>query len=189
MRHTLIFGTPVARDGNSFGVLSRIVVNNGVANQIVVNPSGLFSGPERVIPINDVDAADADVVSLSTSGDEWKSYNAYEMDVYRLEEGSADTTQVIPGTVEVMRAVARVSTAESMSTETTVDDLSVVLTRATTVSGKPLDGLIIDTGIPQALLVGDQTVDFTQVSTLNASHIELGGAGEAPPSADPTRAR
>ena len=54
MIYTLMLGATVRSAADNQGTLSRIIVNNGVVNQFVVNPSGLFSGPERIVPISDV---------------------------------------------------------------------------------------------------------------------------------------
>ncbi len=190
MKFTLIFGAPVLNNDSQLGKLKRIVVNNGIANQVTIDP-GLLSH-ERVVPINVFIAGSDDTLRLNISDDDWKAYPAFIMD-----QPLDDPTQTGPdlnvlGTNPTYNNQAR-DTEHPLSTgthteRTTVDQMSIVLTAATTVvnenaSGQTqkLHGLVIDTGRPQMLLLeGGDSVPFDAVTMLDEERIHVGGKHQQP---------
>ncbi|GAC1386300.1 MAG: hypothetical protein NVS4B8_19160 [Herpetosiphon sp.] len=184
MEHTLVFGTPVGSESHSFGKLAKIVIENGVANQIVVHP-GLFGGPERVVPINDLVTSTHDHIGLDVDGESWKAYSAYRITTHRLEQpGSSDAMPMARG-VDIAAGLAEPGEMDTSSTMTTVTDNAVVLDHTTRVGDiGALRGLVISTGIPQALLVDNDAIPYGQVSLLDSQQIQLGGASAAPLSLD-----
>ncbi len=87
MIYTLMLGAPVSKEGDEFGSLTTIIVDNGIANQIVVNPSGLFAGPDRVVPINAIAESSAEGITLNATDVDWHSYGAYNVEQYRDHRG------------------------------------------------------------------------------------------------------
>jgi hypothetical protein len=177
MIYTLIFGAPVRRDDHRLGTLNRVLVNNGVANQFTVH-TGLLSGPDRLVPINDVIEAGEEGLVLNISGDEWKAYPAFDIDKIL----AADQTLTpgfltsAPGDNQTAGDASSLPAAPEPATGRTVRDISVVLTNKTQVGDQgTLRGLVLDTGIPQQLLVeGGGTVPFEQVGLLDENQIVLG---------------
>ena len=178
MIFTLMLGAPVRSGDHRFGTVTRVIVNNGVANQFVVNPSGLFSGPERVVPISDIEEATAEGVTVDISDVEWKAYGAFHLDqILASERASAghmvdDSPRGDLNTEAIDKAAGANDPAEGSS----VTVAAVVLTNKTQVGhmGK-LAGLLIDTGIPKELLVDNGgTVPFDLVGVLDEKHITLG---------------
>lgn len=177
MIHTLIFGTPVRSGDHELGALNRVLVNNGVANQFTVNPGGLFSGPDRIVPINDVVEATDQGVTLNISDVEWKAYPAFNIDQILVSDQAAapDLLQLapaLPTTQEVLEA----PTAEAETERRSATAMVVALTNRTRVGDQgTLAGLVADTGIPQQLLLeGGGAVPFAQVGVLDEEHITLG---------------
>jgi hypothetical protein len=178
MIYTLVFGAPVTNAEGHLGSLKRIILNNGVADQLSVDPSGLFSGPERVVPISDVTETSADGITLKTGHVDWQAYGAF--DIQRLivadtatgpdTHPAASSPQSLIGVDVVNRAIG----AEPEDRHST-DVGAVVLTGQTRVGDHgTLTGLVADTGIPKHLLVGNDEIPFSQVGVLDDKHIQLG---------------
>lgn len=189
MRFTLIFGTPVQANNSQLGKLSRIIVNNGIANQITVDP-GLL-GSERVVPINAFQQSDDDTLNLDITDDDWKAYPAFTMDQSSDDPNasSADPALAPPDlTFNRRPATGNSLTAEPVVERRTVDQLSVVLTSSATVvddtapdTTYKLRGITIDTGRPQELLIEDgRAVPFTAVTLLDEDRIHVGGVHQQP---------
>lgn len=180
MIYTLMLGAPVRSGDHQFGTVCRILVNNGVANQFTVSPSGLFGGPERIVPISDVVAATADGVTLECNETEWKAYGAFNLEKILVSDQAAAPSilQVAPGN-EVTTEPEAVPTAEAGSKDRALENTTVALTNTTTVGDRgQLAGIVADTGIPQQLLVaGGGSVPFEQVGVLDEKHITLGQVG------------
>ncbi len=185
MRHTLVLGAPVGRADHAFGKLSAILVDNGVANQIVVNPTGLFSGPERVVPLSSLGASTADQVVLDVTDDDWRAFGAFSMETLHVAALTAPHGLPVNPGIDLDRKMAELPTEQNVSTDPTVADTVVVLSKDTQVGTLgALHGLVIDTGIPEALLVGHQQLPFSQVGRLDSKQIELGAT---PHSDEPAR--
>ncbi|MBA3944310.1 MAG: hypothetical protein H0X37_07060 [Herpetosiphonaceae bacterium] len=184
MKHTLVLGASVGCEDRQFGKLTRIVVDNGVANQLVVNP-GLFGGPERVVPISDVTESTPEAIMLKCDESEWKAYNAFKMTTHSEEQPTLVDGLPIASAPDVNAGLADPTLIDVTTTTSTVAETAVVLTSSTKVGGDgTFHGLITDTGLPQAVLVGDQTIPFAEVSELDSTNIRLGGKAAASPSAD-----
>ena len=177
MIYTMIFGAPVRRDDHRLGTLNRILVNNGVANQFTVH-TGLLGGPDRLAPINDVVEASKDGIVLNISEDEWKAYPAFDIDkiLAKQQELTPGFHASAPANNQTAEDAASLPAAPAPATGRTVQDVSVVLTDKTQVGDQgTLRGLILDTGIPQQLLIdGGGTVPFEQVGLLDENQIALG---------------
>lgn len=188
MQYTLILGAPVVNGDHTFGSLTRIVLENGVANQLVVSPSGLFSGPDRLVPIDCVMDTSADAITLKATEEEWKSFNAFKMDMREVAPLVEDRGMQLAPQTDISQPMVQQPTTDAVTSTITVADTTVVLTKDTVVgSGSRFGGLITETGVPQSMLVDGQMVPFKQVSLLDEKHIELGGAASAPETLDPTR--
>lgn len=185
MRFTLIFGAPVYANEKQLGKLERIIVNNGIANQITVDP-GLF-GYERVVPLNHFREAGEDAIHLNVGEDEWKAYPAYTMDqaLANPNEGTPDLS-VLTTDLSMINQASDTShplTTGAQSERKTVDELSVVLTSGTSIvhddAGGQTDtlrGITIDTGRPQELLVsGGNALRYDTVTMLDENRIHIGG--------------
>jgi hypothetical protein len=198
MLFTLMLGAPVRSQGRDLGTLSRIIVNNGVANQLAVNP-GLL-GLERVVPISDVREATAEQIVLDITDDEWKAYSAFKVGQHMVSDSAAAPSllPVAPRTM-VTSEIFDVPTAEATPSDRSVDPIAVTLSHSTHVGDRGrLAGLVTDTGIPQELVLeGGETIPFAQVGVLDEEHIRLGPApqrmdgateagtlGDAPPRMD-----
>ncbi|MDP9312869.1 MAG: hypothetical protein M3R24_18610 [Chloroflexota bacterium] len=190
MRFTLIFGAPVYANETQLGKLERIVVNNGIANQVTVDP-GLF-GYERVLPLNHLGEAGADAVQLNVGADEWKAYPAYSMDQSLTNPNDASPDLSVLTTDLTMNSQAA-DTGHPLTTgarveRRTVDELSVVLSSSTTVvndsapdEADRLRGLTIDTGRPQELLLAQGgTIPYAAVTMLDENRIHIGGRHQEP---------
>ncbi|HZB96692.1 MAG TPA: hypothetical protein VE268_12110 [Herpetosiphonaceae bacterium] len=177
MIYTMIFGAPVRRDDHRLGTLNRILVNNGVANQFTVH-TGLLGGPDRLAPINDVVEASEDGIVLNISEDEWKAYPAFDIDkiLAKEQELTPGFHASAPANNQTAEDAASLPAAPAPATGRTVQDVSVVLTNKTQVGDQgALRGLILDTGIPQQLLIdGGGMVPFEQVGLLDENQIALG---------------
>lgn len=190
MRFTLIFGAPVYANETQLGKLERIIVNNGIVNQITVNP-GLF-GHERVVPINHFGESGEDALHLNVGEDEWKTYPAYSMDQMLTNPNQASPDLSVLTTDLTMNSQAT-DTSHPFTTDVraerkTVDELSVVLSSATKVVNEgasdatdSLRGITIDTGRPQELLLAQgNAVSFEAVTMLDENRIHIGGHHQAP---------
>ncbi len=184
MKHTLVLGASVGCEERQFGKLTRIVVDNGVANQLVVNP-GLFGGPERVVPISDVTESTPEAITLKCDESEWKAYNAFKMTTSTQEQPTLAEGLPIASAPDVNAGLADPTLIDVTTTTSTVGETAVVLTSSTKVGDTgSFHGLVTDTGIPQTLLTDDQTIPFEEVSELDSTNIRLGGKAATPPSAD-----
>ena len=190
MRFTLIFGAPVYANETQLGKLERIIVNNGIANQITVNP-GLF-GYERVVPINHFREAAEDALHLNVGEDEWKTYPAYTMD-QTLTNPNDDSPDLSVLTTDLTMNSQASDTGHPLTTgarteRKTVDELSVVLSSATRVVNEgasaatdSLRGITIDTGRPQELLLAQgNAVSYDAVTMLDEDRIHIGGQHQEP---------
>jgi hypothetical protein len=173
-----MFGASVQSQGRALGTLKRIIVNNGVANQFTVNP-GLFGGPERVVPISDVEDSSAEEILLGVSDDEWKAYSAFSVGQHMVSDSAAAPSLIpLAPRLDTTSETFDVPTAEASTTDRSVSPQAVVLSQSTRVGNHGrLAGLVIDMGIPQELLLeGGDTVPFGDVGILDEGHIQLGAA-------------
>ncbi len=190
MRFTLIFGAPVHANESQLGKLSRIIVNNGIANQITVDPG--FLGTERVVPINVFRQSDDEALTLELGADDWKAFPSYTMDqgLGNPNESTPDLSVLTP---EFTRTQQVPDTSHPLSAgltteRRTVDELSVVLTSSTAVvddtapdTQHKLRGMTIDTGRPQELLLEDgRMVAYSAVTMLDENRIHVGGLHQQP---------
>ena len=177
MIYTMIFGVPVRRDDHRLGTLNRILVNNGVANQFTVH-TGLLGGPDRLVPINDVVEVSEDGIVLNISEDEWKAYPAFDIDkiLAKKQELTPGFHASAPATNQTAEDALSLPADPAPPTGRTLEDISVVLTNKTHVGDQgTLRGMVLDTGIPQQLLIdGGGTVPFEQVGLLDENQIVLG---------------
>lgn len=190
MNYTFVFGAPVQIGETQVGKLERIIVNNGIANQITVNPGLLQT--ERVVPISDIESASADAIRLHVTDQDWKAYTAFRLQQQLGSPNEAEPNlAVLAPSPQLIQQAADTShpgsTTGAREAETSVDLMSVVLTSGTTVSDAEgggqmrLRGLVAETGRPQALLLDDdRSVPFDAVSRLDEQHIQLGGAPQQP---------
>ncbi len=184
MIYTLVVGAPVRGKDRELGTLSRIVVNNGVCNQFAVSPGGLFGGPERVVPINDVVESTEQGIVLDITDADWKGYSAFNIDQLVVSDQAAAPSLVQTGpTTEITAEMAANPTADAGDQTRTVSGNAVVLTSKTRVGDdRHFRGLVIDTGIPHQILVeGGEAVPIDAVAMLDEKHIRL---GETPPRLD-----
>ncbi len=184
MIYTLVVGAPVRNGDRNLGTLSRILVNNGICNQFVVSPGGLFGGPERIVPINDVIEATEHGVTLEIADDDWKSYSAFSIDQLVVSDQAAAPSLVQTGpTTEITAEMASNPTADAADQTRTTSGDAVVLTGKTRVGDdRHFRGLVMDTGIPQRILIeGGEAVPIDAVAVLDENHIRL---GETPPRLD-----
>lgn len=175
MIYTLMFGTPVSKEGGDFGSLSMIIVDNGVANQIVVNPSGLFAGPDRVVPINAIAESSPDGITLNTTDVDWHSYGAYNAEQYRDHE-DVQPSFLLSGSFAPSNAGLVDRPPTEMRSDSALVPMNVVLTTKTRVGDQGhLAGIVTHTGIPTELVLEDGgSIPFEQVSILDSEHITLG---------------
>lgn len=190
MIYTLVFGASVRNDARDFGKLQRIIVNNGIANQLSVEP-GLFSY-ERIVPINVIHETSEAVIRIGIDDNDWASYSAFKID-----QSLTDATDDTPNLAVLTPTVAANSTAVdtghptektgARGTATTVDEMSVVLTARTVVLNEAagtehkLRGLIVDTGRLQQLLVENgEAIPFDAVSRLDEARIHVGDTHQQP---------
>jgi len=175
MLYTLMLGVPVRSQGRDLGTLHRIIVNNGVANQLSVNP-GLL-GIERVVPISDVQEATSEQIMLNVTDVEWKAYNAFDMKQHMVSDSAAAPGLMpIAPRLDTTTEVFDTTTAEATTSDRTLDQMAVVLSHNTHVGDRGrLAGLVIDTGVPQELVLeGGATIPFAEVGVLDEQHIQLG---------------
>jgi hypothetical protein len=148
MRFTLMLGAPVRMRDGDFGALNRIIVNNGVANQFTVDPGGLFSGPDRVVPISDVAEATEEGVLLNASESEWKSYNAFHVEQFMVDNAASapDLSPVAPR-LPTTDEMWDVPTTEGPTEDRIATAGAVALSNKTRVGdlGR-LAGMVINTG-------------------------------------------
>jgi hypothetical protein len=191
MIYTFILGTPVYTSEKHIGKLARIIVDNGIANQVTIDP-GLL-GIERVVPINVLGETSADAIRMQVTDDEWKAFAAYKMQqslghpVGDAPNLSALTTdQVVAGGITDSSHPSHDAGAGRMVR--TVGDTSVVLSSHTCIISdedgnkqRRLKGLVVDTGRPQELLLDDGTViPFEAITRLDEERIHIGGTPQAP---------
>lgn len=177
MLYTLMLGVPVRSQGRELGTLHRIIVNNGVANQFSVNP-GLF-GLERVVPISDVQEATPEQIVLNVTDVEWKAYNAFDMNRHMVSDSAAAPGLLpIAPRLDTTTETFDATTAEATASDRNLELMAVVLSHTTHVGDRGrLAGLVIDTGVPQALVLeGGATIPFAEVGMLDEAHIQLGAA-------------
>lgn len=179
MEHRLMFGAPVHNQHTQFGTLKRIIINDGIANQITVDP-GLL-GVERIVPISAVPETSAEGVRLEASEEDWKAFAAFNIHGIFGNSNEDEPTLSVMETAETVGASAT-SVMGSHDPNESVSNASLVLSAATTVAGAgeaaSLKGLIIDTGRPRQLVLDDRTVPYTDVSRFGADRIELGGGAQ-----------
>jgi hypothetical protein len=188
---TLILGAPVQTSDRQIGKLQRIIIDNGIANQVTVNP-GLL-GLERVVPISIFEEATADGIRMEVTDEEWKAYSAFKVhqDLSSPVDDQPNLSALTPSASAVAQgpdASHPTSMTGARGTNTTVSETSVVLSTHTVVvnddapqAERTLKGLVIDTGRPQQLVLDDDsTVAFTAVSRLDEQRIHIGGAHEEP---------
>lgn len=184
MIHTFVFGTPVRTSDHDLGKLERIIVNNGIANQITVNPGLLQT--ERVVPVSDIQTAAADVIQLHIGEAEWKAYTGFHME-RALSTPSEDSpnlavyTPISAAAGEIRDSSHPTTMTGAREVDDTVDNLSVVLTSSTIIGGAGvtgnvhLKGIVTDTGRPQQLILSDdRAIPYETVTQLDERHIELG---------------
>lgn len=190
MKYIFVFGTRVRSGTITVGKLTRIIVNNGIANQIAVDPGLLQT--ERVVPISDIESATADEIQLNVADDVWKAYTAYKLQQSLGNPHDADPNLAVlapsPQLLQQAPDMGHLSdTTGAQLIDTSVDRMSVVLTASTRVGGAQesaqarLKGLVAETGRPQQLLLDDDgSVDFETVTRLDEQHILIGGAPQQP---------
>jgi hypothetical protein len=191
MEYTLIFGTPVYSSEKHIGKLARIIVDNGIANQITVDP-GLL-GIERVVPINALEEATADAIRMNVSDVEWKAFAAYQMQ-QSLTSTAGDTPNLSALTTDQVASGGITDSSHPTNdtgarrTVRTVGDTSIVLSSRTCVVNEDangeqfqLQGLTVDTGRPQQLLLDSgSSLPFETVTLLDEDRIHVGGDQPAP---------
>jgi|GEM_PF-3941194 len=190
MLYTFVLGTPVYAEDRHLGKLERIIVDNGIANQITVAP-GLL-GIERVVPINDIVETSTDSVQLRITDEDWRAYSAFQ-----IQQAFGGSQEVVPGQGLVPGHPAITANATNTSqttalgttyTERTVSQMSVVLSSKTKVvdDNAPdteyhLKGMVVDTGRPQQLLLENDTiVPFESITMLDEQRIHLRGIHARP---------
>lgn len=190
MKYIFVFGTPVRSGTTTLGKLTRIIVNNGIANQITVDPGLLQT--ERVVPISDIESATTDEIQLNVADDVWKAYTAYKLQQSLGNPNDADPNLAVlaPSPQLVQQAVDTSHPTDATGAhliDTSVDRMSVVLTSSTRVGSEHgnaqarLQGLIAETGRPQLLLLDDNgSIDFGAVTRLDEQHILIGGSPQQP---------
>lgn len=190
MKYIFVFGTPVRSGTTTVGKLTRIIVNNGIANQITVDPGLLQT--ERVVPISDIQSATTDEIQLNVTDDVWKAYTAYKLQqsLSNLHDAEPNLAVLAPSPQLLQQAPDTGhpgDTTGAQMVDTSVDRMSVVLTSSTRVGGDQgnaqarLAGLVAETGRPQQLLLDDHgSVDFSAVTRLDEQHILIGGAPQQP---------
>ena len=175
MIYTLMLGAPVSKEGSEFGSLTRIIVDNGIANQIVVNPSGLFTGPERVVPINAIAESSAQGITLNSTDVDWHGYNAFNLEQY-LKTETTSPDFLLSGTMTVANPELTDQPLTEMQSDGMIVPMTVTLTTKTRVGDQGhLAGVVTDTGRPTELLLeGGGAIPYDQVGILDEEHITLG---------------
>lgn len=176
MIYTLVFGARVETSDGHHGTLKRIILNNGIADQFTVHPAGLFSGPERVIPISDVVSTTPELIKLRADEDEWKAYNALNTREILSADPTLEPTH-LPASAESLLSEKPLEgpTIAAAIDVSTMDQMSVILTDQTLVGDdNRLLGLVTETGIPQQLLIEGGQIPFEQVGIIDETHIKLG---------------
>lgn len=173
MIHTLIFGASVHGAATQWGTLKRILINDGIANEITVDP-GLI-GIERIVPISAIPEATADGAVLDISDADWKAFAAYRM------HGMFGTSNEDEPNLQMMEATEKVGAGITSAIDTrdqveSVVGAALVLTANTVVATggteRRLKGLIIDTGRPHELVLDDdQTVGVEAVDAWASDRI------------------
>ncbi len=189
MIYTFIFGAPVHNRDQHIGKLVRVVVNNGIANQVTVDP-GLL-GLERVVPISDIQEATADHIQLDITDDDWKAYAAFKVQQSLGGAMHDEPDSAVVGPTPVLSSDIRdtshpTDATGARETDLTVSANSVVLSTSTAVVNDDatgvqhkLKGLVVDTGRPQQFLLEDgSTVSFEQVSLLDEQRIHIRNASQ-----------
>lgn len=191
MIYTLFFGARVRSADDNLGKLERIILNNGIANQLSVDP-GLL-GYERVVPITIIDQTSEDDIEVTIGENDWKAYPAFTMERSVASPSDDDTslTGLVPDLASQSHTVDPdhpTLLSESSRTERTVDEMSVVLTDRTTVvfenrgdETHRLRGLIVDTGrVQQLVLDNGVTVSADDVTLMDEARIHVGGQHQQP---------
>jgi hypothetical protein len=191
MLYTLLFGARVRSADDNLGKLERIIVNNGIANQLSVDP-GLL-GYERVIPINIIDQTSDDEIQVTVGEGEWKSYPSFSVQ-RSVDTPSEEGPNLAALTPEIVAWAAPADTDHvtmetgARETDRTVDMTSVVLTSGTRVvlenqggETHKLRGLIADTGrLQQLVLDNGTTISADAVTLLDEDRIHVGGQHQRP---------
>lgn len=164
MHHIYRFGAAVLAGDEHLGTLSQIILNNGIANQLVVKP-GLL-GDERVLPISVVEQAEAATIRLSIPPEEWRSFPvaSFQQALEPPEQAAPDVSALTPApgvtavAIDPGHATERTGARE---TESTLATAAITLSKATEVVPASDDvryhlaGLVVETGRPQELLLDD----------------------------------
>ncbi|WP_029215552.1 hypothetical protein [Kallotenue papyrolyticum] len=164
MQHIYRFGAVVLAGDEQLGTLSQIILNQGIANQLVVKP-GLL-GDARVLPISVVEQAEAETIRLSIAPEEWRSFPVPSLQhaLDTPEQAAPDVSALTPApgvtavAVDPGHATERTGARE---TESTLAAAAITLSKATKVVPTSEDvryqlaGLVVETGRPQALLLDD----------------------------------
>lgn len=190
MRYTFVFGAPVHGSDKQLGKLTRIIVDNGIANQITVDP-GLF-GTERVVPISSLRESTADAIHTTLTDNDWKACASYTIDQLPEQQGldPADLSVLTPNSLAgtpIRGTSDPIDQIGAYETERTVSDMSMVLTAKTAVAdaanntSAKLHGLIVDTGRPIGLILdNDQHISFDRVTLLDEHRIETNSTRQQP---------
>jgi len=172
-----MFGTPVTAGNKEFGKLERILIQNNFASQFTVDPG--FFGYEKVLPLEDVQEATADRITLRVSEDAWDSYTSYA-DAGGINPPPADTPYSdAPETTYAGHPDQPV--LPQTGTHDTVDRNAAVLSSETTVVDvarnveSSLRGLVVDSGRPRELVLDDGRIPFDNVSMLADDRLEVRG--------------
>lgn len=188
MTHIYRFGAAVRAGDTNLGTLSRIIINRGIANQLVVDPGLLRI--ERVVPVSIVQETAPDCITLAIDPAEWASYPALHVHtpLDNPQTATPDLTVMTPSP-QIATAGADVSHPTNMTgareTEETVAIDSVTLTDRTEVMidghARRLAGLIVDTGRPQQLVLDDdKTIECARITGWDAQRMTI-DAGEQQP--------
>ena len=191
MIYTLVFDTPVQLRDKSVGKLKRIIVANGIAGQITVDP-GLF-GTERVVRLSDIGEATADGIRLDMTDDEWQTVSPFQVRE-ELPMPTADALSISPTGVQAEARLAEDAPHDSYAREVTdttheeqarigsvvlADDMNVIDDESG--ARKTLQGLVVDDGRPLELLVeGGAALSVQNVHGLDADGLHVRGSGQRP---------
>ncbi len=188
MTHIYRFGAAVRAGDTNLGTLTRIIINNGIANQLVVDP-GLL-GIERVVPVSVVQETAPDHITLAIDPAEWKSYPALHIHTpLDTPQTATPDPVVMTPSPQITAAGTDVSHPTSVTgareTEATVAIDSVTLTDRTEVlidgNAQRLAGLIVDTGRPQQLVLDDdRTIGCDRIDGWDAQRIAVSAGDQSP---------
>jgi hypothetical protein len=187
MTHIYRFGAAVRAGDRDLGTLTQIIVNGGIANQLVVNP-GLL-GIERVMPVSVVATTTADEITLAIDPAEWSSYPALHMHTpLDAPQANGPDLAVMTPSPQIVTAGTDVSHPTNVTgareTEDTVAIDSIKLTDRTEVvvggDAQRLTGLVVDTGRPQQILIGETAIGCESVTRWDEQRITLDTEGGRP---------